>query len=95
MLCRQVLKVVVRKVVVGKTVVSWKKLLCCSLFLRWHLRATIQFESYLFVQRDATQSAVLPWEVAGAPARGGQGGQAPTLEKIEWAMPTLEILTVV
>ena len=54
-----------------------------------------QFESYLFVQRDATQSAVLLWKVAGAPARGGQGGQAPTLEKIEWAMPTLEILTVV
>jgi len=32
----------------------------------------------------------------GAPARGGQGqgGQAPTLEKIR-ALPTLEILTVV
>ena len=40
-LCRHVLKVVVRKVVVGKTVVSLKKLLCCGLFLRWHLRATI------------------------------------------------------
>jgi len=43
-LCRQVLKVVVRKVVVGKTVVSLKKLLCCGLFLRWHLRATIVFD---------------------------------------------------
>ena len=28
---------------------------------------------------------------SGAPARGGQGGQAPTLEKIGWARPTLEI----
>ena len=28
----------------GKTVVSLKKLLCCGLFLRWHLRATIVFD---------------------------------------------------
>ena len=27
----------------------------------------------------------------GAPARGGQGGQAPPWKKIGWALPTLEI----